>query len=164
MLINRSVPSACAPNQAHWRPACASAAVGAWQQTLRCCSRSECHVDRGCGGNAKGVAQKRVVLHPTPRREDCSLSVDVQVWRHRLCATCPLVSVALVAVTSAAPAFGHGHNHPRRAAEAAFGAVEAPQFVRVGPNGYWITTTWGCYTDNGQRRIQDCEGGTGGGS
>jgi len=44
-----------------------------------------------------------------------------------------LVSVALVAVASAAPAFAHGHNYPRRAAEAAFGAVEAPQFVRVGP-------------------------------
>ena len=36
-----------------------------------------------------------------------------------------LVSVALVAVASAAPAFAHGHNYPRRAAEAAFGAVNS---------------------------------------
>jgi hypothetical protein len=75
-----------------------------------------------------------------------------------------VVSMALVAVASSAPAFAHGHSHPRQAAEAAFCALEAPQFVRVGPSGYWITTTWGCYTDDGQGRIQDCEGGTGGGS
>jgi hypothetical protein len=29
-------------------------------------------------------------------------------------------------------------------AEAAFGAVDAPPFVRVGHNGHWVTTTWGC--------------------
>jgi len=33
----------------------------------------------------------------------------------------------------------------------------APQFIRVGPNGYWVTTTWGCWTDEGQGRIHDCE-------
>lgn len=74
-----------------------------------------------------------------------------------------LLAVALAAVASAAPALAHSHKHPRHAAEAAFGAVEAPHFVRVGPNGYWITTTWGCYTDDGQGRIQDCESATGGG-
>jgi hypothetical protein len=75
-----------------------------------------------------------------------------------------LVSVALVAVASAAPAVAPVHNHSRRAAEAAFGAVEGPSTRPDGPNGYWITTTWGGYADDGQVRIQDCEGGKGGGS
>ena len=39
-----------------------------------------------------------------------------------------LVAVALAAVASAAPALAHSHKHPRHAAEAAFGAVEAPHF------------------------------------
>jgi hypothetical protein len=35
--------------------------------------------------------------------------------------------------------------HPHHAAEAAaFGAVDAPPFVRVGHNGHWVTATWGC--------------------
>ena len=88
-----------------------------------------------------------------------------------------VVTVVLAAVLSAAPAFAHSHNHPRhtvapafahsdnhpRHTAAAFGAAETPHFVRVGPNGYWITSTWGCYTDDGQGRIQDCESATGGG-
>jgi hypothetical protein len=74
-----------------------------------------------------------------------------------------VVTVVLAAVLSAAPAFAHSHNRPRHAAEGAFGAIETPHFVRVGPNGYWITSTWGCYTDDGQWRIQDCESATGGG-
>ena len=73
------------------------------------------------------------------------------------------IVVGLAAVTLAAPAFAKAHKHPRHAAEAAFGAVDAPQFVRVGHNGYWVTTTWGCYTDEGQGRIQDCESATSGG-
>jgi hypothetical protein len=75
-----------------------------------------------------------------------------------------LIVVGLTAVTFVAPALAHSHNHARYAAEAALAAVGAPQFVRVGPNGYWITTTWSCYTDDGQGRIQDCEGGSSGGS
>jgi hypothetical protein len=31
-----------------------------------------------------------------------------------------------------------------------------PQFIRVGPNGYWVTTTWSCWVDDGQGRIHDC--------
>jgi hypothetical protein len=71
-----------------------------------------------------------------------------------------LVVVGLAAVTFVAPAFAHSHNHARHAP---FATVGAPQFVRVDPQGYWITTTWSCYTDDGQGRIQDCEGGSGGG-
>jgi hypothetical protein len=29
------------------------------------------------------------------------------------------------------------------------------------PNGYWRTTSWGCWTDEGQGRIQDCNYGGG---
>jgi hypothetical protein len=32
----------------------------------------------------------------------------------------------------------------------------APQFIAIGPNGYWVTTTWGCWVDDGQWRIHDC--------
>ena len=37
-----------------------------------------------------------------------------------------------------------------------------PQFITVGPNGYWVTTTWGCWVDDGQGRIHDCDGPGGG--
>jgi hypothetical protein len=40
--------------------------------------------------------------------------------------------------------------------------LTAPQFITVGPNGYWITTTWGCWVDDGQWRIHDCDGPGGG--
>jgi len=34
-----------------------------------------------------------------------------------------------------------------------------PQLTTVGPNGYWVTTTWSCWVDDGQGRIHDCESG-----
>jgi hypothetical protein len=34
----------------------------------------------------------------------------------------------------------------------------APHFVRVGPNGYWVTSSWGCSIDEAQDRIVDCDG------
>jgi len=71
-----------------------------------------------------------------------------------------LVSVASVAVASAVRAFAPVTTilaGPRR-------RHLAPSIRPGWTNGYWITTTWGCYTDDGQGRIQDCEGGMGGGS
>jgi len=34
-----------------------------------------------------------------------------------------------------------------------------PQFIAIGPNGYWVTTTWSCWVDDGQWRIHDCDAG-----
>ena len=36
---------------------------------------------------------------------------------------------------------------------------EAPHLVRVGPNGYWVTSSWGCWIDEAQHRIADCDSG-----
>jgi hypothetical protein len=36
---------------------------------------------------------------------------------------------------------------------------EAPHLVRVGPNGYWVTSSWGCWIDEAQDRIVDCDSG-----
>ena len=36
-------------------------------------------------------------------------------------------------------------------------SFEAPHFVRVGPNGYWVTGSWGCWVDEAQDRIVDCD-------
>jgi hypothetical protein len=33
----------------------------------------------------------------------------------------------------------------------------APHFIRVGPNGYWVTGSWGCWIDEAQDRIVDCD-------
>jgi hypothetical protein len=34
---------------------------------------------------------------------------------------------------------------------------EGPHFVRVGPNGYWVTGSWGCWIEEAQDRIVDCD-------
>jgi len=36
---------------------------------------------------------------------------------------------------------------------------EAPRIVRVGPNGSWLTSSWGCWIDEAQDRIVDCDSG-----
>ena len=36
---------------------------------------------------------------------------------------------------------------------------EAPHIVRVGPNGSWLTSSWGCWIDEAQDRIVDCDSG-----
>jgi len=36
---------------------------------------------------------------------------------------------------------------------------EAPHIVRVGPNGSWATSSWGCWIDEAQDRIVDCDSG-----
>jgi hypothetical protein len=35
----------------------------------------------------------------------------------------------------------------------------APHFVHVGPNGYWVTGSWGCWVEEAQDRIADCDSG-----
>jgi hypothetical protein len=78
------------------------------------------------------------------------------------------VAVAAVALGAPALANSHKHQHRRGLAQAPAQAPQpvvrpngVPQFIRVGPNGYWVTTTWGCWVDNGQGRIEDCNSGGG---
>jgi len=69
-----------------------------------------------------------------------------------------MAGVAGIAVS--APALAKSHKHAGYAAPLpvdAVGPTTAPQFIRVGPNGYWVTTTWGCWVDDGQGRIHDCD-------
>jgi hypothetical protein len=43
------------------------------------------------------------------------------------------------------------HLHPiGRAAEVPTRWSQAPHFIGVGPNGYWVTTNWGCWINDGQ--------------
>jgi hypothetical protein len=79
----------------------------------------------------------------------------------------PVTCAAIAAVAFGVPALAWAaQKHVRRvtrgaAAPAGWSAAPAggPRFLRVGPNGYWVTTTWGCYIDEGQGRIRDCEMG-----
>jgi hypothetical protein len=34
-----------------------------------------------------------------------------------------------------------------------------PAFIRVGQNGYWVTSVYGCVMEDAQERIQDCNFG-----
>jgi hypothetical protein len=34
---------------------------------------------------------------------------------------------------------------------------DAAHFIRVGPNGYWVTGSWGCWVEEAQDRIVDCD-------
>jgi len=78
-----------------------------------------------------------------------------------------MITTAIAAGAFGVVAFAKTRTHDvhfryvTRATEASAGRGEAPHFIRVGPNGYWVTTSWGCWTDEGQGRIQDCN--TGGG-
>jgi hypothetical protein len=80
-----------------------------------------------------------------------------------------LAAVAVVALALGAPALAKSqksqkHRHGfAQAPQAVVRPDAGPQFIRVGPNGYWVTTTWGCWVDNGQGRIADCSSGGGGG-
>ena len=68
----------------------------------------------------------------------------------------------LAGVAVSAPGLAKSHKHAGYADPLAVGVVRptaAPQFIRVGPNGYWVTTTWSCWVDDGQGRIHDCDGG-----
>ena len=69
-----------------------------------------------------------------------------------------MAGVACVAVSS--PGLAKSRKDAGYAARLPAGVVRAttaPQFIRVGPNGYWVTTTWGCWVDDGQGRIHDCD-------
>jgi hypothetical protein len=73
----------------------------------------------------------------------------------------------LVVVAVSAPGFAKSNKHAgeKHAGYAAplpvivVRPTTAPEFITVGPNGYWVTTTWGCWVDDGQGRIHDCESG-----
>ena len=78
-----------------------------------------------------------------------------------------IVTAAIGAIALSTPGFAkagahdmHRH-HVTHAVEAYTGWSQAPHFIGVGPNGYWRTTSWGCWTDEGQGRIQDCNYGGG---
>jgi hypothetical protein len=84
-----------------------------------------------------------------------------------------MISTTMIAgAIAAAAAFGtpalattRAHNthlhHVARTAEASTRWSQTPHFIGVGPNGYWVTTNWGCWTDHGHGRIQDCNYGGG---
>jgi hypothetical protein len=75
-----------------------------------------------------------------------------------------VAAVAVAAVALGAPALANSHKHRHALAQAPQPVVrpnDGPQFIRVGPNGYWVTTTWGCWVDNGQGRLQDCDSAAG---
>ena len=74
-----------------------------------------------------------------------------------------VVAVAGVAgVAISAPALAKSHKHVGYAAPRPVVVVRpstVPQFITVGPDGYWVTTTWSCWVDDGQGRIHGCESG-----
>jgi hypothetical protein len=78
-----------------------------------------------------------------------------------------MIAAAIAAAASGTPAFAKAHAHDTRlhhvthATEASTGWSQAPHFIGMGPNGYWVTTSWGCWTDEGQGRIHDCSYGGG---
>jgi hypothetical protein len=77
-----------------------------------------------------------------------------------------VAAVGVAAVVLGAPALAKNQKHRHGFAQAPQAVVRpdpGPQFIRVGPNGYWVTTTWGCWVDNGQGRIADCSSGGAGG-
>jgi len=76
-----------------------------------------------------------------------------------------VIAAALATTAFGAPAFAkiRTHNthlhHVAHAAETSTPWSSGLHFIGVGPNGYWVTTNWGCWTDEGQGRIQDCNYG-----
>ena len=76
-----------------------------------------------------------------------------------------MIAAVIATIAFGAPALAkiRAHNtypnHVGHAAEAPMGSFQVPHFIGVGPNGYWVTTNWGCWTDEGQGRIQDCNYG-----
>ena len=76
-----------------------------------------------------------------------------------------VVAVAIAAIASmaaSAPCLAKSHEHARYKAPRAVVVVNpstVPQLIAIGPNGYWVTTTWGCWVDDGQWRIHDRNAG-----
>jgi hypothetical protein len=50
-----------------------------------------------------------------------------------------------------------GYAAPLPAAES--NSSYSPHFVHVGPNGYWVAGSWGCWVEEAQDRIADCDSG-----
>jgi hypothetical protein len=79
----------------------------------------------------------------------------------RILATATAIIVLGLAAMGSAQAhggFAKGKHAGYAAPLSVVSPTTGPQFIRVGPNGYWVTTTWGCWVDDGQGRIHDCEG------
>jgi hypothetical protein len=80
--------------------------------------------------------------------------------------TAAIAAVAVAALALGAPALAktqktqktqkHRHGFAQAPEAVVPYTGSGPQFIRVGPNGYWVTTTWGCWVDDGQGRIHDC--------
>ena len=73
-----------------------------------------------------------------------------------------VVVAGVASVAISAPALAKSHKHVGYAAPLPVVVVRpstVSQFTTVGPNGYWVTTTWSCWVDDGQGRIHDCESG-----
>lgn len=73
--------------------------------------------------------------------------------------TAAVIVAAIAVMALSTPALTNSKKHRHGFAQAPEGVARIsgePQFIRVGPNGYWVTTTWGCWIDDGQGRIQDC--------
>jgi hypothetical protein len=53
----------------------------------------------------------------------------------------------------------HARHHLARAPgyAAALPGADADSFLRVGTNGYWVTGSWGCWVQEAQDRIADCD-------
>ena len=79
--------------------------------------------------------------------------------------TLAVVAVAVAGMASmavSAPCLAKSQEHDRYTAPRPVIVVypsTAPQFIAIGPNGYWVTTTWSCWVDDGQWRIHDCNAG-----
>jgi hypothetical protein len=72
-----------------------------------------------------------------------------------------VVAVAVAGMASmavSAPCLAKSHEHAPRPIVVVYPST-APQFIAIGPNGYWVTTTWSCWVDDGQWRIHDCNAG-----
>jgi len=73
------------------------------------------------------------------------------------------VAVAgMVSMALSAPGLAKSHEHVRYTAPRPVIVVYPSttlQFIAIGPNGYWVTTTWSCWVDDGQWRIHDCNAG-----
>jgi hypothetical protein len=79
----------------------------------------------------------------------------------RMATMAVMLAFAATGVAQARGGLAKSHKHAGYAAPLPVIVVRPTterQFITVGPNGYWVTTTWGCWVDDGQGRIHDCDG------
>jgi hypothetical protein len=76
-----------------------------------------------------------------------------------------MIAAAIAATAFGAPALAKTRAHKTYlndvAQKSSTRRFQTPHFIGVGPNGYWVTTNWGCWIDEGQGRIHDCNYGGG---